>query len=265
MNILNNFVNPWESSGVLGSQALGTEVLEGNVLEEGTESPIPLAVINLYIHNETMNEYKEAIASHLRLSDKKIEKIISQIRSIYRKNEINIAFNIKKIATIKEVLEIEDKLNVYDLFIAIKAGGYQGLTTFDGYNNSLILIDKNTIDPIFEDTVMTTCTYANYESALNNSSKDITDIFIVAYYAAHELWHQLLGKAEVYFDKKRITEHTDSEPNLNMKGDLALPLLKDVKTVNQVQKILTPQKMKVNEYLYEAVINKKVPQKWRNW
>jgi hypothetical protein len=33
MSILNNFVNPWESSGALGSQALGTEVLEGNVLE----------------------------------------------------------------------------------------------------------------------------------------------------------------------------------------------------------------------------------------
>ena len=34
MSILNNFVNPCESSGVLGSQALGTEVLERNVLAE---------------------------------------------------------------------------------------------------------------------------------------------------------------------------------------------------------------------------------------
>ena len=34
MSILKNFVNPWESTGELGSQALGTEALEGNVLIE---------------------------------------------------------------------------------------------------------------------------------------------------------------------------------------------------------------------------------------
>ena len=33
MSILKNFVNPWESTETLGSQALGTEVLEGNVVE----------------------------------------------------------------------------------------------------------------------------------------------------------------------------------------------------------------------------------------
>jgi len=33
MSILKNFVNPWESTGEFGSQALGTEVLEGNVIE----------------------------------------------------------------------------------------------------------------------------------------------------------------------------------------------------------------------------------------
>ncbi len=33
MSILKNFVNPWESTGELGSQALGTEVLEGNVVD----------------------------------------------------------------------------------------------------------------------------------------------------------------------------------------------------------------------------------------
>ena len=33
MSILKNFVNPWESTETLGSQALGTEVLEGNVIQ----------------------------------------------------------------------------------------------------------------------------------------------------------------------------------------------------------------------------------------
>ena len=33
MSILKNFVNPWESTGAFGSQALGTEVLEGNVVD----------------------------------------------------------------------------------------------------------------------------------------------------------------------------------------------------------------------------------------
>lgn len=223
MSILKNFVNPWESTGELGSQALGTEVLEGNVVEQNNQDKITssqeiIPVAYLFAHDSTS------------VSNSDLEKIKKEIVLIYKKNELII--NIK-VVTKGWILEKQkNKFQTHELAIGIifKAQT-KGLSDFIKISGKYS--DQLTV--YYDDEGKYLHTYATYEFAMKKG--DILH-YKVGFFAAHELLHQMIIKAScqihgfkskntddsishhMAIDSDRFEIHANTQPNLNLDAEL---------------------------------------------
>jgi hypothetical protein len=131
MSILKNFVNPWESTGELGSQALGTEALEGNVLNENS--------------TKVKSERTYAIvyyAFNTDISENIVTKAINYAKQIFRLNGVNwLEFiNIQPNGELYEVAY--NVSNIYDSALIITSAKNSHSDIFKSYIDCFDGINK---------------------------------------------------------------------------------------------------------------------------
>lgn len=215
----------------------------------------PNNIPNVYIYSDVDKNANGGI-SRTHFDTKRLMKFKNEIEKIYNKNGIKINVIVTSYEEMMKTKDNRDNQNPTDAFVMFTDANMPSI------GNSSICTGSLHTGAINLGMTYVSLGRINADKEIYGSkSFDNKDMdYVLSYLAAHEILHQFITKANLYFYGKDVgpDHENNSGHNLNEQGDYVIPAIpsRSTQTLQQAERILPKHKKLIKDYFITEFIEK---------